>query len=184
MFLDNSWMCYFRVCLLVYQLGQRNKKYQRYVYLFCSCTEEKVEEIETFTLIKEKGILWDRGNLFWRAEIEWEVSEKREKLKGNNTCWMWRKNMTIFFSTNVMFCFTTNDNDGNMESEWKLALNEDKSTSYNKREINWELKLIENKHILSQQCYQQASPNWIAFSACYKNLSLVKLEKFKFCEQS
>ena len=83
-----------------------------------------------------------------------------------------------------MFCFMTHDNDGNMESEWKLALNEDKSTSYNKREINWELKLIENKHILSQQCYQQASPNWIAFSACYKNLSLVKLEKFKFCEQS
>ena len=44
--------------------------------------------------------------------------------------------MTIFFSTNVMFCFTTHDNDGNMESEWELALNEDKSTSYNKREIN------------------------------------------------
>ena len=29
--------------------------------------------------------------------------------------------MTIFFSTNVMFCFTTHDNDGNMESEWELA---------------------------------------------------------------
>ena len=32
--------------------------------------------------------------------------------------------------------FHDNDNDGNMESEWELALNEDKSTSYNKREIN------------------------------------------------
>ena len=132
MFLDNSWMCYFRVCLLVYQLGQRNKNYQRYVYLFCFCTREKVEEIETFTLIKEKGILWDRGNLFLES-WNWMrgLSEKKEKLKGQQRnihvdcgrkTWIWPCFVSFsvgrFFSTVVMFCSTTHDNDGDGSWGW------------------------------------------------------------------
>lgn len=65
------------------QLGQRNKKYQRYVYLFCFSPQQKVEEIETFTLIKEKGILRDWGNLVWEELKLNEVRKEREKEKNN-----------------------------------------------------------------------------------------------------
>ena len=111
-------------------LGQRNKKYQRYVYLFCFSPQQKVEEIETFTLIKEKGIPWDWGNLVWEELKLNEVRKEREKEK--NTIY-WRKhecnfwacvvslllNVRTFFSTIVMLCYETIDNDGEWEPQWR-----------------------------------------------------------------
>ena len=130
-------------------LGQRNKKYQRYVYLFCFSPQQKVEEIETFTLIKEKGILLDWGNLIWEELKLNEVRKEREKKKKHllketwiltfeHVSWVCVSMSGHFFLQ--LWCFVMRLL--TMMESGSTGLNEDKSTNYNKQEItlneNWD----------------------------------------------